>query len=112
MPIHGCHNYSMKQRQDISSRLRRFIHEKMGSLPKKGGSDIKPQEGFTIKDAPVENLRPFRVIVVGAGFSGILAAIRIPERLRNVELVVYEKNEGVGGVWYELCLARWSVSSC
>ncbi|KAK4240674.1 hypothetical protein C8A03DRAFT_31164 [Achaetomium macrosporum] len=57
-------------------------------------------DGFTIKNSFVENLRPFRVVVVGAGFSGILAAIRIPERLRNVELVVYEKNEGVGGVWW------------
>lgn len=55
---------------------------------------------FVLKDTPVENLRPLRVIVVGAGFSGILAAIRIPERLRNVELVVYEKADGVGGVWH------------
>ncbi|KAL1852735.1 hypothetical protein VTK73DRAFT_9174 [Phialemonium thermophilum] len=55
---------------------------------------------FTLKDETVENQRPLKVIVVGAGFSGILAAIRIPEKLRNVELVVYEKNEGVGGVWW------------
>jgi cation diffusion facilitator CzcD-associated flavoprotein CzcO len=55
---------------------------------------------FTIKDHPVENQRPLKVVVVGAGFSGILAAIRIPERLRNVELVIYEKNERVGGVWW------------
>ncbi|KAH6630703.1 hypothetical protein B0J18DRAFT_364269 [Chaetomium sp. MPI-SDFR-AT-0129] len=65
-----------------------------------GDNSTKPQGRFTLKDASVENLRPFRVIVVGAGFSGILAAIRIPERLRNVELVVYDKNEGVGGVWW------------
>lgn len=32
--------------------------------------------GFTIKDATVENLRPLRVVMVGAGFSGICAAIR------------------------------------
>lgn len=25
---------------------------------------------------------------------------RIPERLRNVDLTVYEKNEGIGGVWF------------
>jgi NADPH-dependent 2,4-dienoyl-CoA reductase/sulfur reductase-like enzyme len=60
---------------------------------------LLPTEGFTLKDAPIENLRPVRVVVIGAGFSGILAAIRIPERLRNVELVVYEKNEDIGGVW-------------
>lgn len=56
--------------------------------------------GFTIKDATVENLRPLRVAMVGAGFSGICAAIRIPEKLRNVDLTVYEKNEEVGGVWF------------
>ena len=56
---------------------------------------------FKLQDAPVENLRPMRVIVIGAGYSGIYHAIRIPERLRNVELVVYDKNAGVGGTWYE-----------
>lgn len=25
---------------------------------------------------------------------------RIPQKLRNVDLVVYEKEEGIGGVWY------------
>ncbi|KAK4154652.1 hypothetical protein C8A00DRAFT_32545 [Chaetomidium leptoderma] len=64
----------------------------MGEIPAVNGE-------FTIKDVPIENLRPLKVVVVGAGFSGILAAIRIPERLRNIELVVYEKNEDVGGVW-------------
>lgn len=54
---------------------------------------------FTLKNEPIENLRPLRVVVVGAGFSGIVAAIRIPERLRNIDLTVYEKNEGLGGVW-------------
>lgn len=56
---------------------------------------------FKISDAPVENQRPLKVIVIGAGYSGIYCGIRIPERLRNVELVIYEKNAGVGGTWYE-----------
>ncbi len=30
----------------------------------------------TIKDEPVENLRPMKVRVIGAGYSGIYAAIR------------------------------------
>ena len=58
-------------------------------------------EGFKLHDGPVENFRPVKVIVIGAGYSGIYHSIRIPERLRNVELVVYEKNAGVGGTWYE-----------
>ncbi|KAL2165938.1 hypothetical protein VTG60DRAFT_3580 [Thermothelomyces hinnuleus] len=72
----------------------------MGEMPTWNGFNEKLGDEFTIKDVAVENMRRLRVIVVGAGFSGILAAIRIPERLRNVELVVYEKSERVGGVWY------------
>jgi len=56
---------------------------------------------FRLNDIPVENLRPLKVIVIGAGYSGIYAGIRIPEKLRNVELVIYEKNAGAGGTWYE-----------
>jgi hypothetical protein len=93
---------------------------------------------FTLKDAPIENQRPMRVVVVGAGYSGICAAIRyfshieyrisrnglgelvanaifyrIPEKLRNVDLTVYEKSDGIGGVWYDAgscSSAPWSGS--
>lgn len=54
-----------------------------------------------IGGAPVENFRPMRVIVIGAGFSGIYCGVRIPQRLRNVDLCIYEKNAGVGGTWFE-----------
>ncbi|KAH7627614.1 hypothetical protein B0T09DRAFT_347398 [Sordaria sp. MPI-SDFR-AT-0083] len=64
------------------------------------GDGPKTFSNFTLKDIPVENLRPLRVVVIGAGYSGIGAAIRIPEKLRNVELVVYEKYEGIGGTWW------------
>jgi cation diffusion facilitator CzcD-associated flavoprotein CzcO len=42
-----------------------------------------------------------RVVVIGAGFSGIYLGVRIPQRLRNIDLVIYEKNDDVGGTWYE-----------
>ncbi|KAL1841206.1 hypothetical protein VTJ49DRAFT_7327 [Mycothermus thermophilus] len=60
----------------------------MDDIPLANGSKkagVLNSDNFTLKDTPIENLRPFRVVVIGAGFSGILAAIRIPERLRNVE---------------------------
>ncbi|OQV06632.1 hypothetical protein CLAIMM_11174 [Cladophialophora immunda] len=57
-----------------------------------------PQE---FPDTPIENFRPLRVIVIGAGFSGIYMGIRIPEWLRNIDLTIYEKNPAVGGTWYE-----------
>ncbi|KAK7544599.1 uncharacterized protein J3D65DRAFT_27201 [Phyllosticta citribraziliensis] len=58
-------------------------------------------EAFQIHEQPVENSRRLRIIVIGAGYSGVYLGIRIPEKLRNVELVIYEKNPGVGGVWWE-----------
>jgi NAD(P)-binding Rossmann-like domain len=71
--------------------------------------EAEGREEFTLKDETVENLRPIKVIVVGAGLCGILAAIRIPERMRNVELVVYEKSEKVGGVWW---LSKYPGVAC
>jgi hypothetical protein len=56
---------------------------------------------FRLYNHPVENLRPLKVIVIGAGFSGVYLGIRIPEKLRNVDLTIYEKNPGVGGTWWE-----------
>ncbi|KAF4551956.1 Flavin-binding monooxygenase-like protein 4 [Elsinoe fawcettii] len=56
---------------------------------------------FSLLDVDVENFRPVKVIVIGAGYSGIYCGIRIPERLKNCELVIYDKNAGVGGTWYE-----------
>ncbi|GAM84391.1 hypothetical protein ANO11243_023850 [Dothideomycetidae sp. 11243] len=56
---------------------------------------------YELHDKPVENSRPIKVIVVGAGYSGVYCGIRIPEKIKNCELVIYEKNAGVGGAWYE-----------
>ena len=53
-----------------------------------------------IKEEPVDNFRRMRVVVIGAGYSGIYMSIRIPEWLRNVDLVTYEQNAGVGGTWW------------
>ena len=76
-----------------------------GSKP--NGSMHVQENGISLKrpwklnNAAVENHRSIRVIVIGAGFSGIYCGIRIPERIRNCELTIYEKNAGYGGAWYE-----------
>lgn len=56
---------------------------------------------FVCKDEPIENLRPVKVRVIGAGLSGVYLGIRIPQRLRNIDLKIYEKNDGLGGTWWE-----------
>ncbi|MEX5633308.1 flavin-containing monooxygenase [Parafrankia sp. FMc2] len=42
---------------------------------------------------------PFEVAIVGAGFSGLLAAYRLSQA--EVPFVIYEKNPDVGGTWFE-----------
>lgn len=47
--------------------------------------------------------RPVRVIIIGAGLSGIAAVKIFKERFsgKAVEIVIYEKNEDVTGTWLE-----------
>lgn len=56
---------------------------------------------FELPDKAIDDTRKVRVICVGAGFSGVCAAIRLPQRIPNIDLVVYEKNAGIGGTWFE-----------
>src|SRR5918994_1220428 len=46
-----------------------------------------------------DEIRAFLVAVVGAGMSGLLAAHRLQQA--GVPFVVLEKNDDVGGTWYE-----------
>lgn len=55
---------------------------------------------FKLGDFPIDEARPLKVIVVGAGFSGIAAGIRFLQQVPNVELIIYDKNEGAGGTWW------------
>ncbi|KAF2015162.1 FAD/NAD(P)-binding domain-containing protein [Aaosphaeria arxii CBS 175.79] len=56
---------------------------------------------YPIDTRAVDESRPIKVVCIGAGISGILTAIRFPQRIKNLQLVVYEKNEGPGGTWFE-----------
>lgn len=62
--------------------------------------EIESASPFSLKDEPLENQRPLKVRVIGAGYSGIYLGIRIPQRLRNIDLQIYEKNDGLGGTWW------------
>lgn len=45
--------------------------------------------------------RRVRVIIVGAGLSGLNMIYCLRRFLPNVELIVYEKNDDIGGTWLE-----------
>lgn len=61
------------------------------------GRDTYAVEGF--ESIPETVRKDFRVAVVGAGMSGILAAIRLKKA--GIPYVVLEKNSDVGGTWFE-----------
>jgi 4-hydroxyacetophenone monooxygenase len=55
--------------------------------------------GFAPRPPRVAPPNDLRVIVIGAGVAGMLAAIRLREA--GIEHLVLEKNEDVGGTWLE-----------
>jgi hypothetical protein len=52
-------------------------------------------------DHCIDDLRPIKVICIGAGISGMCAAIRFNQRIKNLDFVAYEKNADIGGTWFE-----------
>lgn len=54
-----------------------------------------------ISERAVDEPRPLKVIYIGAGVSGICAAIQFPKYVTNLKLAIYEKNADVGGTWFE-----------
>ena len=56
---------------------------------------------YTITQEPLGTINPLRIICIGAGASGINMAYQAKHHLKNVELLVYEKNSDVGGTWFE-----------
>ncbi len=68
---------------------------------------------YEIREEPIHTRRPLRVICLGAGYSGILMGIIWNQRMqnRNAELVIYERNNDIGGTWLENRYASTIISS-
>ncbi|KAJ5823236.1 hypothetical protein N7447_005576 [Penicillium robsamsonii] len=45
--------------------------------------------------------RPLKIVVIGAGISGIQFAHDASTSLSNVDLEIYDRNPSLGGTWYE-----------
>lgn len=58
---------------------------------------------YEVTDQRIGMPHPARVVVVGAGISGIAAVKLFRETFNGkpTELVLYEKNGDVGGTWLE-----------
>ncbi|CZR69046.1 related to steroid monooxygenase [Phialocephala subalpina] len=57
---------------------------------------------YVLSQIPMGTPRAVKIIVVGAGFSGLCFAREVDVgTLKSACLTVYEKNNNVGGTWYE-----------
>ncbi|TGJ79106.1 hypothetical protein E0Z10_g9659 [Xylaria hypoxylon] len=52
-------------------------------------------------EGPIHAERRIRIVVVGAGASGLLMAYKLQKDFTNISLTIYEKNLSVTGTWYE-----------
>ncbi|KAJ0415766.1 hypothetical protein BJY00DRAFT_304604 [Aspergillus carlsbadensis] len=68
------------------------------------GLDTSNSADWTIDPAVFAFMpRRLRVVCIGAGFSGLTVAYKLKHErpLDYVDLTIYEKNDEVGGVWFE-----------
>ena len=59
------------------------------------------ERGYQINEEPMGTKRPMKIVVLGAGASGINFLKTAQDQLENIEVVCYEKNKDVGGTWLE-----------
>ncbi|KAJ3559925.1 hypothetical protein NM688_g37 [Phlebia brevispora] len=59
-----------------------------------------PKQDVALGDFAVDDYRPMKVVVIGAGISGILAGIRFRQYISNLTLTIYEREERIGGTWW------------
>lgn len=60
-----------------------------------------PKQRYVVKNAPMGQRRPLRIVCIGAGYSGLLMAIIVEHKMKghNVDFQVYEMNADLGGTW-------------
>ncbi|OCH91128.1 FAD/NAD(P)-binding domain-containing protein [Obba rivulosa] len=75
-------------------------HQSSDSQATNGTHHAPETSDFVPGEFSIDEYRPMRIVVVGAGFSGIVAGIRFCQKIPNLDLTIYEKNTGVGGTWY------------
>ncbi|KAF8183592.1 FAD/NAD-binding domain-containing protein [Mycena galopus ATCC 62051] len=71
----------------------------VASPPAPGTASAPVDEPYSTGEFSIDDYRPIKVICIGAGFSGILCAIRFQQKVPNLDFKIYEKADGVGGTW-------------
>lgn len=70
-----------------------FLHAELGME----GQD--PYAHASFEGIPMATRQAFHIVIIGAGMSGILAAIRLDQE--HIPYTIIEKNAEVGGTWWQ-----------
>lgn len=80
-------------------RLSGKLQTKMASPHPCSHNSNEPAE---INGDPIYQVqRRLKVVVVGAGASGLLLAYKLQRHFDEVDVTVFEKNAAVSGTWFE-----------
>ena len=91
------------------------VGEELPSSKPDAGVPVIPQlrggvkSEYQVLDQPLGTLDGVRIITIGAGASGINMAYQVKNYLKEATHVVYDKNPGLGGTWFE---NRYSGCKC
>lgn len=56
-----------------------------------------PKSQFELEEHPVDQVRPIKVGIIGAGLSGITAGVLLPAKLPGLDLRIWDKNADTVG---------------
>jgi hypothetical protein len=73
----------------------------MGSVENASTSQGHTDSVYVVEENVLGHGRPMRVVCIGAGATGLDLAYRVSKHLQSVELQLYDKNEILGGTWFE-----------
>ncbi len=93
-------------------------HSSDPTLKVNGDAGKKTSSTFVSGKFSIDEPRPIKVVVIGAGYSGIIAGIRrvyirrrrrhmmtslqirFSQKVQNLDLTIYDANAGIGGTWF------------
>ena len=56
---------------------------------------------YRVREVPLHQKRPMRLIIVGAGAAGLEIAYKVQRQMENISFEIFEKNTDIGGTWLE-----------
>ena len=71
------------------------VKDAIRPLLKQPESSKYPEAKFELEDRYIDEPRSLRVVVIGAGLTGVTAGVLLPAKVPGIKLTIFEKNADV-----------------